>query len=137
MTPLLFTGILTIIFYIGGIRIPQFILLYVDDCCVHNKFDKMILRSHFLGLVSDFINKVGPDSHTSRQKSDGRSDFFGQKTTFRVGQNSRTKVGQEKKITRKNSTEYDLWNLIVLICIGTYELALLRTDLEVGTSTCW
>ena len=36
----------------------------------------------FVGLVSDFKNEVGPDSRTSRKKSDGQSDFFGQKTNF-------------------------------------------------------
>ena len=40
-------GFLPQFFKIGRICIPQFSLFHVDDCCVHNKFDKTILRIHF------------------------------------------------------------------------------------------
>ena len=41
-----------------------------------------------LGLVFDSKKKLGPDSRTTQKKSDGLSDFFGQKDIFRVGQKS-------------------------------------------------
>ena len=55
--------------------------------------------------MSDSKKKVGPDSWTCQKKSDGRSDFFGQKATFRVGQKVGQRSDKGRTIEENNSSK--------------------------------